>query len=153
MNKQEVTSNLRSLSVIHAALCMGVIIFLSVIYFGLKPEKLEPTNTIFLILGGMLVLTGISASLIFYRSLLSKLNEADSIGAKFTTYRSASIIRYALLEGPTLVNSVFFLLTGNPIHLYIALAGVAILFLSRPTLQQFVNDARLTGDERRSLGL
>ncbi|MBX2845781.1 MAG: hypothetical protein KTR13_06150, partial [Saprospiraceae bacterium] len=78
---------------------------------------------------------------------------ADSIGAKFTTYRSASIIRYALLEGPSLVNSVFYLLTGNPIHLYIALAGVAVLFLSRPSLQQFVSDTRLTGDERRSLGL
>lgn len=52
---------------------------------------------------------------------------AVSLSDKLNTYRSANLIRWALLEGAALMALAFYLLSGNVILL--AIAGIAFLVL------------------------
>ncbi len=135
----------KAMQVIHFALCMGVILFASVTLF-LKVFELEPNITKamqpFLLIAALVALGGATLSRVLPNTLLSKLNKEDEAGKKFATFQTASILKWALLEGPALINIVFFLLQG---HLFFLLVGaflLILLFSNRPTVE---SASRATG--------
>jgi len=64
-------------------------------------------------------------------------------------YQAASLIKYALLEGPALLNIIWFSLTGN--LLYLTIGGVMILFLfiQRPKAEKIEKELELKSDHKR----
>lgn len=66
-------------------------------------------------------------------------------------YQSATIVRLALLEGPSLFGIVGFLLTGNLIFLGISGALIACFIYQRPTRQKIEDDLNLSYEEKAEL--
>lgn len=59
--------------------------------------------------------------------------QQNSLSDKLNTYRAATIIRFALIEGALLLTVVFYLLTGNLVLLGIAGIGLVVLALLHPS--------------------
>jgi hypothetical protein len=66
-------------------------------------------------------------------------------------YRTATIIRYALVEAPALIALIGYLLSGNVFCLAVAGALVAWFVLLVPSQQKTINELDLSGEERRQV--
>jgi len=124
-------SALKALNIIHKALMTGQILFASVcIYLTYSKVIDSPAKELDRVLQVVaLVLTagGIFAGMSFFKKKLLQLREMQtSVKEKFGLYRSACIVQWALLEGPSLFCIICFFLTGN--YAFLALM-VVILFL------------------------
>lgn len=88
-------------------------------------------------------------------SFLFRKRIADAMGKtmieKLVIYRQATIIRFALLEGPGLFSIVFFFLTGN--YLYMIITGAMVLFmlLNKPTDDMIARHLMLTEEDKNEL--
>jgi hypothetical protein len=60
--------------------------------------------------------------------------------------RSASIIKFALIEGPTLASIVFYLLTANTVLIGIAGIGIVVMAINHPTAMKVKMDLELSGE-------
>ena len=74
-----------------------------------------------------------------------------SLEQKLKIFQSASIVKYALLEGPAFFAIVAYNLTGNALPLVIGVCLVLYLAVQRPNLQKLLDALPLTSDEKRKL--
>lgn len=148
-------SKLKTLQTIHLALCSGVFLFTLVtlflnkerLFFDANPANTAPFNPIFPIMG----LITISASIFFFRNLISKMDMTASAETKINLYQSAFIISSALLEGGALFNTVGFFITQNTYFLIFAGANFIFLILKRPTKDKLVSTLKLQYPDTEAL--
>lgn len=148
-------TKLKTLQIIHLALCSGVFLFTLVtiflnrelIFFDANPQTTAPFNPIFPIMG----LITISGSIFFYRNLISKIDKSAPADTKINMYQSAFIISAALLEGGALFNIVGFFITQNTFFLIFGLANFAFLVLKRPTKDKLISALQLQYPDTESL--
>lgn len=146
---------LKTLQIIHLALCSGVFLFALVtillnkdsMIFDSKFENTLPFNPIFPIIG----LATLAGSIFLKNMLIKKINSSDSLDYKITQYQSAFIVGSALLEGGALLNIVGFLITTNAF--FLIFAGISLFFLirSRPTKDKVISDLQLPYPETEAL--
>jgi len=76
----------------------------------------------------------------------------SSLNEKLGGYQTALIIRFALLEGPSLFGIVSYLLSGN--LLFLAISGLIILYFItiRPTRDKVETDLNLDYQEKTEMG-
>jgi hypothetical protein len=86
-----------------------------------------------------------------FKQLLGKIKNDASFEKKLEAYRSAMIIRYALLEGPSIFSTVAYLLSGNII--FLAFSGVMILafLMNMPSRNKAAQDLNLSSIEADKL--
>lgn len=131
------------LRILHLALVAAVVVFGAVVYFVLLPLpdfQSEKNAGLFLCLSaGYNVFAAIIGQWLFSKQL-NKVKSSMDLSDKLNIYRSASIIRWALLEGAILATLVFYLLSGN-----LVLLGIAgIIFW--PLLFQYPNAMKVKTD-------
>ena len=134
-------------TVIHLALISGVTLF-SVIAFALienRELRWNDTDDIFFFIVPIAAISGIILGNILYKKGLESLVDKNSLKEKLTGFQTVLIIKYALLEGPSLIGVVAFFSTGN--LLYLLISGVLIIyfFLQRPSKEKIMNDLDLSG--------
>lgn len=137
---------LKSISILHYAMMGGLGFFILVTLFlnqtsggGVMGEDSLISPTVDLAVIGGFCLMGLMMSRFLSQKLLDQASpevRADERNA-MGQYRSAKIIRFALLEGPGLMATVFYLLTGNSFLLLIALFMLAMLFMAKPSVEEF----------------
>ncbi|MEM6768358.1 MAG: hypothetical protein AAF655_25695 [Bacteroidota bacterium] len=153
MNTHGQTSKeyLNYLQLIHAALIIGQLLFAGVAIFLISQggPLSEDLTDIFQLLAPILVLGGIAGSIFLPKTLLASAKESSDLSGKLQTYRSTSIIKFAILEAPSLVSLVAFLLTGNSFFLGLAAIIVAVFFMNRPTTSTIINELELNQEEAR----
>lgn len=163
---------LKSLTLLHLALLAGQVLFAGVILFirsykenqqwnlnktigwGVPPEMIpltKTTNDFYFYIALGLVFSVIVASYYLYQAKVSQAKEKTGLFAILTEYRSAMLLRDACLQGPSLLATIAFFLTGN--ERYMALTGLAILvfLVWWPTQSKIVSDLRLEGEYRSKL--
>lgn len=127
----------KPLIILHAALLFSQLLFAAVAYFLVASGQVEPVmagfQTFFYVLAAALALGGIVACFTFGNARLNALREIPDAAARINGYRSVSIIRWALLEGPSFLATTIFLLTGNLWFLILAGAVILLFILIRPT--------------------
>ena len=122
---------LKTLNIIHKALMIGQILFSCVCIYLIYSKAVLPTGAdldkVLQVVALVVTAGGIFAGIIFFKKKLMQLREmqTDAKG-KFNIYRSACIVQWALLEGPSLFCTICFFLTGN--YAFLAVV-VVILFL------------------------
>jgi len=130
----------RSLMIVHAALLAGQVIFLFISFFlnasGLIIADSGDLDRIFTIVVPLFVLAGITTSLVLTKTRLTQIREKGSLNEKLTEYRSAFIVKLALLEGPSFLAIVCYLLTANPLFLGLAVFMIVLFFINRPTREK-----------------
>lgn len=133
MNEAPEQNTLKALQIIHKALLFGQIIFASIVLFLKYTDDLPPdlkkldqalqVIAILLSVGGFFI-----GSSIFKRKIQQVMDTFPDIKAKAKAYRSACILQWALLEGPSLFCIICFFLVGN--YAFLALAAVLMLLFA-----------------------
>jgi len=144
---------LQRLRLIHLAMFsapfgMGLFFFWQTEVVTVKGQAL---NDVFVYVLPLFALLGYFASKIVYQRLLAGFKTKRTLNEKLSGFLIASVIRYALLEGPALLNILWFSFTGN--LLFLTIGGVLLLFLLllRPTTDKVVEDLNLMGAHKQQL--
>ncbi len=145
----------RSLQMVYIALIAGQVFFGVVSFylnqfadFGAPGKELRD---IFIYIVPLFIIGGTAASLLVFKNRLKVSAGKTSLNEKMTDYRAALIVRYALLEGPSFLALVVYLLTGD--LLFLGMAGLIVLFFLTimPTINKGVKDLELSPADEQLL--
>ncbi|MES2555650.1 MAG: hypothetical protein V4604_05835 [Bacteroidota bacterium] len=139
-NTQKLDSFSTMLTVIFAGLIMGQLAFVGVAFFVLKPVVVANEDPVFLYLTIGLISAGIAGGFFFWNKLKTDLRTTENLDDKLAKYRSSTIIRMALLEGPNIFGIVAYLQTGNPIIMGITAGGIAFFLTYVPLKNKVKRD-------------
>lgn len=143
---------LKTLASIHFSLSAGLIAFAAFAYWkqggfvaGIDSEDF------FIYIVPIFAATGYFLGKTLYQKNIEKITREASLTSKLGKYQNASIIKYALVEGPALIALVAYYLKGNAMHLAIAAFLILYLFSQRPTKQKLLTELQLTAQEKEAL--
>lgn len=155
INKQPVVQSpntfLKTISIIHLALIAGQIMFAAVTFMITNKTTTGQRDNVFIYVVPIMAFTGLAVSNILFKTLVNKIDGQSPLKTKLAAYQSALIVRFALLEGPSLFAIVSFMLTGNLIFLGISGAIIAYFIYLRPTKQKIEDDLNLGYEEKAEL--
>jgi len=140
---------IKTISIIHLALLLGPILAGVVFYLNTEITTNGTTNDIFVYIFPVIALAGIFASKVLYRLFLNPLKQKEQLKEKLAGLQSASLIQYALIEGPAFLNIIWFSQTGNLLYLTIGAVLLIYLFTLRPTKTKIETDLELKGEHKR----
>ena len=94
---------------------------------------------------------GIIAGRIVGRIMINKIKEDALLKEKLAVYRSASIVKWALLEGPSLFAIVCFIITSDFYFLGVSAMIMVWFVINRPTRDRTILDLGLEMHEKLML--
>ena len=153
--QQTVKSYFLALQIVFYALIAGQLIFAFLTFYlirlGLFDGEQAELRNIFIFIVPVFVIGGLFISHLLFKSFLNNAKGKISLYEKLTYYRSALIIRYALLEGPSFFAIVVYLLTGD--YLFLGMSGLIVLvfFTLKPSVERAINDLELNSEETRRI--
>lgn len=127
------------LKIIHYALLAGQLLFAGVVYFLISGESPYGQDS-FLIPVAAMAIGGSAASFFIYQTLVSKGKSQQGDEDKMTSYRTAKIVQWALLEGPSLFACVAALVTKDQFFLYFTLGLALFSFVRSASQTEFERD-------------
>lgn len=141
---------IKTISIIHLGLMTGPVLFGFVAYSQTKNSFLDYSDTsdVFLIVVPLFALTGIFVGNLIFKQAMKSAERTEGLQTKLARYQTASLIKYALIEGPAFLGVVAFFITGNLTYLYIAGVLILYLYLLRPTKDKIERGLGLRGKER-----
>ena len=95
------------------------------------------------------VVVGIAGNILFFKAKLKQLKFKKDLSYKMEQYRVALLVSYALIEGPSILGIVAFLLTGNIVFLSLSILIILLFFVNKPSKYKFSLDLELSGDEKK----
>lgn len=142
----------KTLPIIHLALVAGQTLFAAVTFIIPKNPVKSAGNDMLIYIAPILAVICFIAGHFLFLKLLGNIKSDSTLKDKLMAYQSATIVRLALLEGPSLFSIVGLLLTGNMIFLGITGAIIAYFIYLRPTRQKIEDDLSLSYEEKAELG-
>lgn len=151
--QQRSNTGTRALGILFFSMLMGQVIFALLAYYmnasGTMIVAVLADNgkNILVAIAGLALLLAIG-SFIFYRKKITAAKEsAQTVQGKLDVYRSANIIRWALLEAPVLLAIIAFMLSGNKDILFV-IAAMLLLFIStKPSVAKAAAALSLSEEE------
>lgn len=143
-------ANIKSLTFIHTALTMGQLLFAGLTFYLTSTRTITPDlalNEAFKFVVPGIVIIGIISSNGLFKTLIKSAKGKQNLSEKMAAYQTASIIRWAMLEGPSLFAIVCYLLTGNYKFLLMAGAVIAVFIMNKPSKDKLVQDLELNQSE------
>jgi hypothetical protein len=143
---------LKGLQIIHKAMLLGQVVFAAVTFF-LKytesfPSTLNHLDKTLQVVAILLCFAGFfTGSSLFKKKLQEALAAFADTKTKAATYRSACIVQWALLEGPSLFCIICFLLVGNYAFLALSVALMLVFALTAPVKLKIMLQLQLSEDE------
>jgi hypothetical protein len=127
------SGGLKSLLLIHKAMLTGQLILAGIAFYlifsNTFSSEFQHLNQILQVIALLFSVAGFYVgSLLFKKKLLQARETLTGIKEKWTLYRAACMIQWALLEAPCIFVIIGFLLTGN--YAFLALAGALILLFA-----------------------
>lgn len=125
------TEKIKPLQIIHLGICMGTILIYGIIgylFVGTIHVTDIPVESLFYIL---IPLAAVLLSNFMYKTLVKKIGNQTDSDAQYSSYQSASILRWAILEGGALV--ILFL---TPQILVFGFLLIAYMIFLRPTSER-----------------
>ncbi len=156
MNNYKTTPEefLKSIQIIHMALITGVVLFALIavyIHFsGFEFDGGKELNSGLIIVVPVFAIAGIIASRLVFKFKLKECITKQNMEEKITDYRSALIIKFALIEGCAMFSVIAFLLTNNLLYLGITGLLLVVFIIYRPTAETLSADIEVTqkGDDK-----
>lgn len=143
-------SFIKTITIIHLALIMGLLLFSGVSYTLVETNVLsfDFENDIFSLIVPVFAIGGAFASNFIYTKKINELTSLESLKDKVMGYQTACIIRFALLEGPALLGIVYYMQTGNLLFLIIAGALIVYFVTLRPTKEKIETDLNFSFEQK-----
>jgi len=146
---------LRSNRIIVIAIILSQILFMSVVSFLYLYAEFEAPSfyliKTLLPFATILTVAGVWGSNFFYKKKLSDKKELKSISEKLVLYRSALILRYTLLNGPSFACIVFYFMTGRLSFILFSILLVGIQIINFPKIEKIIFDLELNYEEQKFL--
>ena len=120
-----------SLAVLHIAMLVGQLIFAGVVAFLMFTHAFPPalSDALYFKVGVIALAIGcLAVSQHLYNKRVNDAQIGQTTDERLTSYRSAFLIRGALLEAPSIFAIIVFMLTGNVI--YLAVSGALMLWFA-----------------------
>ena len=149
------TAEVRSLKVVHFAMVVGQVFFMAIVFFLAYTKELDINNAdlnrVFIYLVPVIAAGGCIASIWMFRIRLKIAKSMSDLQVKLMAYRSALVIRYAIIEGVSIFAIVISLVTGK--LLYLGIAGILILYFLAllPGIERIASDLELNPEEKQLL--
>ena len=146
----------RALTILHASLTLGQVLMAAMIYFFFNAEEaavtgVKATGQSWIYIIGGLTIIGVLMSAQVFGLKIKALREVKDLQGKLDGYRTALILRYALLEVPSLLGIVGYLFTNNLLLLIFSGLIVLLLLVYRPTKERLITDLDLSPSEQNLL--
>lgn len=144
----ELTPNkfIRTLSIIHIAISLGTII-LGIFFYSqyVGDVKIDFSNSkeLYFYLVPGLALIGVLGGNYMFQKKITELSNIKSLKEKLTEYQTASIIKYASLEGPAILGIFAFQEEGNLYYLFISIILIIILLAQKPSKVKIESEINL----------
>lgn len=154
-NPQTSKEYFKVLSVLHAALLGTQLLFaLVAVYLSMDGQfggdDLGEFNSIFRFVVPVVIVGAVFGSSVLFKMQMKSIRVKPELKDKLNDYRTASLIRYAMLEAPSMFALVSYLLTANFIFLGYAGLIIVVFVLSRPSPESTANDLELNqGDKAK----
>lgn len=141
---------LRTLSLIHYALCAGLVLFTLLAYWQIGGFNVAASSgDIFVYIVPTVAMIGYFGSKFIHQKLIRNLPKEEKLATKLSRYQAASIIQYALIEGPAIIAIFAYFQSGTALYLVIALALLIYLFAQRPTQNRLLQEIPLNFEEKK----
>ncbi len=145
---------LKTLSIIHAALVIGLLVFCGIVFWNDPSFEASADSTdVFVYLVPIVALLAYFTSNIIYQKLIDQIERNQIIKQRLERYQMACIVKYAFIEAAALFALVAYYYQGNALHLVIAICIIAYLISQRPTVSRLQSDLWISLDEKRQLEL
>lgn len=129
------TEKIRTLQIIHLAICAGtIVVYLTVGQFSIDKLKIDAIDSSEIIYAAIPVLAFVLSNLLF-KSQLKQINPKLALNDKLPVYQTASIIRWAVLEG-----AAFMVLFLKPEFMVLGILLIIYLLFLRPTEDRVIGD-------------
>ncbi|MCB0535298.1 MAG: hypothetical protein H6574_10845 [Lewinellaceae bacterium] len=148
---QNFAQYLRSLQIVFGALVAGQVITLTIFYVLPQASGTALPGEGLAIRIPIVILLLLPAAFFLGRNRIEAARNLPTLKEKMMAYRTALVLRWALLEGSGLLAAVFFFLSRNT--LLLAVAGVIILvfMLFVPSRERTISDLDLSTTEQAAL--
>jgi ABC-type xylose transport system permease subunit len=141
------------LSILHKGLMMGQILFSGICIYLVYTNSILPAakelDKILQVVALIATAGGIYGGMTFFKKKLMTIRamQADA-KEKFALYRTACLIQWALLEGPSIFCTICFFLTGNYAFLALVVVILFVFVMTAPSklkmqLQLQISEAEL----------
>jgi len=140
------------LTIVHATLLLTQVMFAAIAYYLISTEQFNSTNElvgILKIIAPTLVFAGFLGSNFLSKAQLKSIRQKPALKDKLQAYLPALLIKWALLETPSLFSIVCFLLTADYFFLGLACLVMVIFFINRPTTSSTALDLELSVVEKQ----
>ncbi|MEN8125479.1 MAG: hypothetical protein ABFR32_10155 [Bacteroidota bacterium] len=145
--------SIQILSIIHLVLSLGIIFFGTIVYLQVSETNFDisKTDDTFFYLVPILAIGGIWVSNFLFNQKINEIPKNTTLIEKLAAYQTASIIKYALLEGPAFLGIIAFMEDGNLLYLLISGLLVLYLFYQKPTKDKIEIDLNLSEEQKYQL--
>ncbi|MBL0171209.1 MAG: hypothetical protein IPP90_10845 [Gemmatimonadaceae bacterium] len=153
MEKQRLTSALyfRTLSLMHAALVLGPLVFAGVSLYSRWSGTMPTTDAVgagtYLYVVIAVAVTGVVGSQLVFTRLLASAMVKPTLPEKLRGFQAASVVRFALLESPALMGLAVFYTTGGYLFLAVSIVPLLLLLVVAPRKQQVIDSLQLSDQE------
>ncbi len=140
--------------IIWIALLIGQTSFLVICLVLMSIGNLEYNTAlqdIFIIIGIFFPMILIFISLKIFNQRIANIDKSKSLFEKLTEYRTASIIRWAMVEGCVFINLVFFIAAGNQYNLLVGILILGYFGFNAPTKSKIASSLQLDQKETDAL--
>lgn len=150
MNKFKPT--IKKLLIMHTAFLYAQVIFAITIYFVAdKNNKVfdEETSKIVEAVAALFTLVSVLTGFVLFKKKVQTLKDDAvlSVAEKLQQYSTFSIIKFAMLEAPSLFAVLAFFLTGNIYFIYLAIILIVVFAAQRPTVPLIIHHLSVTRED------
>ncbi|MBL7826610.1 MAG: hypothetical protein JNJ57_08275 [Saprospiraceae bacterium] len=149
MNSQNFQTYFRGLQILFFALLAGQVLLCGLMWFIIPIDRSSPEFTQDIWLNGIGVFSLLLAGLSMWlgKKTTESARVQPNLLQKLVVYRSAKILSWALIEGATMVNVVFFYLSGRIEFMYLAACAIGFFATNIPRKDKLINELDLSSTE------
>ncbi|HCY74937.1 MAG TPA: hypothetical protein DHV28_03380 [Ignavibacteriales bacterium] len=139
-----------TLNILFMSLLSGQVIYFIVGLFLIQSGNINGfggMNTIFMFITPVVVLSSILASKFIYTKQVAEFDKSLPLENKLVSYRTASIIRLALLEGANIFNISIMIITTSYFFAGLFVIITTLFFFNRPTKEKFIMDYEVSSED------
>jgi len=151
INQHSSKEYFKLISIIHLYLVLGIVLFGLVVSLFIIDFRQVDTQSklakLFVYLVPGLVIVGIVAGNMIFRTKLNALKENKDLKSKIMGYRESLILCYMVFEAPAMFALVAVFMTNDINFIVYAVLMVIILAIKRPTTKSAIADLQLSQQE------
>ena len=150
---QQQQSYFRSLQILFFALLGGQVLFLTMFWFLQQADRpaAQFLEDFWLQAIAVFALIAVGMSMFLSKKFIQNARNQSDLQKKLAAYRFALILSWALAEAATLINGVFYFMSGRLEFLYLAIGVIGFFITLMPRKDKAIADLELNTSEAAEL--